>query len=73
MNKPQPIEMADSADLRGSWVALQRAAVRARELAAKTGTALVVIRHGSLEHLYPQTPQAAPHVQEAAVEYGKSV
>lgn len=72
MTKAQPIEMADSADLRGSWIALQRAAIRARELAAKTGTALVVMRHGTLEHLYPQTASTVPRAQEAAVEYVKS-
>lgn len=73
MINSQPIEMAASADLRGSWVALQRAALRARELAAKTGTALVVVRNGTLEHLYPQITQPGPYKREAAIEYGKSL
>lgn len=72
MSKPLPIEMAESADLRGSWIALQRAAIRARELAVKTGTALIVLRHGTVEHLYPQSLSATRRVQESSVEYGKS-
>ena len=47
-------------------------AMRGRELAAKTATALVDMRHGSLEHLYPQTASTAARAQEAAVEYVKS-
>ena len=52
--KPQrPIEQATSADLRGSWPALRRAAERARRLAAQTGTAVVVVRGGAVQHVYP--------------------
>ena len=53
MNQPQPIETAHNSDLRGSWLALQRSAARARQIAMQTGTALVVIRNGVLEHIYP--------------------
>ncbi|MBR4876734.1 MAG: hypothetical protein IKU14_03335 [Rhodocyclaceae bacterium] len=62
---PKPIHLAKSATLRGSWPALQRAAQRARLLAAQTGTAVVVERDGVLHHIYPslpptqQTPEAA--------------
>ncbi len=42
MNHPKPISQARSADLRGSWPALQRAAERARAIAAQMGTDLVV-------------------------------
>ena len=62
---PKPIQQAKSADLRGAWPALQRAAQRARLLAAQTGTAVVVERDGVLHHIYPnlppaqQTPEAA--------------
>jgi hypothetical protein len=52
MNK-RPIEEARDADLRLSHVALLRAAERARELAAATGTLLVVSRNGVIEHIDP--------------------
>ena len=56
MNK-RPIEEARDADLRLSYVALLRAAKRARELAAATGTLLVVFRNGRIEHIHPHTGQ----------------
>ncbi|MBQ1657376.1 MAG: hypothetical protein II058_02640 [Rhodocyclaceae bacterium] len=65
MMNPKPIQQAKSADLRGTWPALLRAAQRARLLAAQTGTAVVVERDGVLHHIYPnlppaqQTPEAA--------------
>ena len=62
MNK-RPIEEAEDRDLRLSQVALQRAARRARELAATTGTALVVSRNGVIEHL---SPEKMPGHQELA-------
>ena len=52
MNK-QPIEQAHDRDLRLSQVAMQRAALRAHDLAKATGTAIVVSRHGVIEHLKP--------------------
>jgi len=70
MNK-QPIEQAHDADLRFSSAALQRAALRARELAMKTGTAIVVNRDGKLEYLVPEVlPAEALHVQEPSGDYG---
>jgi hypothetical protein len=39
---PKPIEDAKNPDLRGSYPAMQRAALRARELAMQTGTVLVM-------------------------------
>lgn len=59
------IDQAKSADLRGSWPALLRAAQRARELAAQTGTELIVMRNGVLQRIRPQpnegaTPSATP-------------
>lgn len=69
----RPIEQARTPALRDSWPALQRAARRAREIAAQTGTALVVTRNGVIEHLYPQPgpqPQApVPTVQEVKPPY----
>jgi hypothetical protein len=52
MNK-LPIEQAKDPDLRLSQVALIRAAQRARDLAAVTGTDLVISRNGVVEHLTP--------------------
>jgi hypothetical protein len=71
MKRPQPIENAANADLRGSWPALQRAARRARTLAAQTGTAVVVMRNGTLEYLYPQPNSTPIQVQEPATDIGK--
>lgn len=67
---PKPLDQARSAELRGSWSALQRAAQRARELAAQTGTELIVSSHGVIERIRP-TPQApGRQVQEPAAPYG---
>lgn len=59
MNK-RPIEQADDADLRLSIVALRRAAQRAREIAQRTGTDLIVIEDGKLRRIPPQVEYAAP-------------
>lgn len=53
----KPIDQARTADLRGSWAALQRAAQRARTIAAQTGTAIVVTKDGVLQHIYPRQPE----------------
>lgn len=68
MTRIRSIGEARSPDLRGSLKALQRAAQRARRIAEQTGTAIVVVRHGKLEHVYPPF---APGVQEDAQDYGK--
>ncbi len=54
MNK-RPIEQANDRDLRLSLVALERAARRARDLAAATGTDLVISRNGVIEHVRPKS------------------
>lgn len=70
MNK-KPIEQALDADLRYSLAALQRAALRARELALKTGTAIVVNHNGKLEYLAPEALLAETiSVQEPSGDYG---
>ena len=70
MNK-LPIELAQDADLRLSQVALMRAALRAREQAMKTGTAIVVNRGGKLEYLVPEElPAEALDVQQRSTAYG---
>lgn len=67
----QPIENANNADLRGSLLALQRAALRARQIAAQTGTAVVVMRNGVLEHVYPQTGHTGSGLKDAVSVNGK--
>jgi hypothetical protein len=65
----RPIEEAHSSILRGSHKALLRAATRAREVAEKTGTTLVVSRNGVIEHLQPKSMQSVG-VQESPLSYG---
>jgi hypothetical protein len=48
---PRPLEAALDPDLRMSAEALQRAALRAREVALQTGTALVVSGTGVVQTL----------------------
>jgi hypothetical protein len=72
MNQPKPIETSSNADLRGSWHALLRAAARARQIAAQTGTALVVVRNGVREHVYPQPEAPTTSAQAPAAGKGKS-
>lgn len=63
MNK-QPIEKALDPDLRLSVAAMQRAALRAHELARTTGTQIVVSRNGLIELLEPDAPELkAPRVR----------
>lgn len=68
-----PIEQARDSDLRLSLAALRRAALRARDLAQKTGTALVVTHDGVIEYLtFPPEEtdkNAAANVQEPAAPY----
>lgn len=52
-----PIEQAVDADLRFSIVALRRAAQRARDIAQRTGTDLIVIELGRLRRISP-SPQS---------------
>jgi len=64
------IDQANSIVLRGSLSALQRAARRARELAAQTGAELIVSRGGVIERIKPQPDTAEPQVRESAAPYG---
>ena len=66
----QPIENAQDADLRLSVAAMQRAAQRARELAVKTGTAIVISRDGVIEYLSPTPESATPGVQQPSTPSG---
>ena len=67
---PKPIEQARDADLRLSFVALQRAAQRAREIAEQTGTAIVISRDGVLEYCQPQK-EAVSMLQQTPAPYNE--
>ena len=54
------IEQAMDRDLAGSLHALQRAAKRARQIAAQTGTALIAWRDGRIERVTVTDQEAAP-------------
>ena len=60
---PRPIEAALDPDLRMSAAALQRAAVRAREVALQTGTTLVVSGTGMV-----QTPPSVKATHQSPTE-----
>lgn len=49
----KPITEAEDKDIAGSFEALRRAARRAREIAAQTGTAIIVQRDGRIERITP--------------------
>jgi hypothetical protein len=68
MNK-RPIAEARDSDLRFSEAAMRRAAERAREVAQKTGTKLVVERNGVLEYLLPTDTRTAALAQEPPAPY----
>jgi LDH2 family malate/lactate/ureidoglycolate dehydrogenase len=62
----KPISGSRDPDLRLSQIAMERAARRARELAVRTGTALVVVRNGVVEHISPEPKLSGTGVQETA-------
>ena len=47
------------ADLKGSLMAIRRAALRARQVAEQTGTDLIVVRSGQVVRVPPQ-PKTTP-------------
>ena len=65
----RPIEMARDPDLRLSRQAMLRAAQRAHEVAAQTGTAIVVRQHGVLRHIYPGAEVRGQGVRESGAAY----
>ncbi|MEO8410239.1 MAG: hypothetical protein ABI478_06680 [Propionivibrio sp.] len=66
----RPLQEARNPDLRGSLAALRRAAKRAREIAAQTGTAVVVSRNGVIEHLRPPVAGGSLQANEPPPAYG---
>lgn len=67
----KPLSEARDADLRLSKIALERAAQRARELAAATGTELIVSRDGMIERIPANAPPVSRNIQEPDAPYGK--
>lgn len=58
-NHPSPVSLLKDADMRAAPAALVRAAQRAREIAARTGTPLIVMRDGKVieETVAPHEPK----------------
>ncbi len=69
MTDQHPIEHARDPDLKWVKVALQRAAIRARIIAAQTGTCLVISRNGVVELVDPGSASPADHVHESPAPY----
>ncbi len=69
MTDQHPIEHARDPDLKLVKVALQRAAIRARLIAAQTGTYLVIGRNGVVELVDPGSPSPEDHVHECPAPY----
>lgn len=53
---PQPVSHLADADMRAAPAALARAAQRARETAARTGTPLIVTKDGKLVEEFIKVP-----------------
>ena len=69
MTNTHPIEEARNPLLRSASVALQRAAICARIIAAQTGTCLVISRNGVMELVDPGSQSVADHVNESPAPY----
>lgn len=67
MNEPMHSKLPD-ADMQGSYKALLRAALRAREIARKTNTPLVIVRDGVLVEEWV-TDDISPHKGQKAGEF----
>lgn len=65
----RPLTSAHNPDLPASFEALKRAAQRARELARKTGTALVISDNGHIRLVEPPAPTEEVH--EERPPYGE--
>ncbi|MDN5850932.1 MAG: hypothetical protein L0I62_00900 [Gammaproteobacteria bacterium] len=63
----KPITEAEDPDLRHSLAALRRAALRAREVAIRTGTRLIVSEQGRIRYLDPRSHDIA----EPEAHYGE--
>ena len=63
--KSDSIEQAKDRDLAGSVDAMRRAAVRARQVAAQTGTDLIVWRDGRVQHETVPAQETLPKMADA--------
>lgn len=61
---PETLKTSSYPDLPLSFVALERAAIRAREIAARTGTALIVQRGEQIERLWPVEANPEPEIRK---------
>ena len=68
----KPLGTARSALLRGSMAAILRAAQRAQELAAQTGTSLIVSRDGLVERIDPVELDRREMAHERSATYAVS-
>jgi len=66
---PLPISQAQDADLRLSPLAMARAALRARELAARTGTKLIYGHDGVVEHIRPEAVAATSSTRDSDTHF----
>ncbi len=62
----KPIEQSKDSDLRGSIVAMRRAAFKAREIAKSTNTEIVVDINNELVYLKPDDPNDPLSVPDSA-------
>ncbi len=58
----KPISLARDEDARNALAALERAALRARQIAAQTQTAIVVVRNGQLIKELVSEPRKILHL-----------
>lgn len=65
----QSFETARDSDLRLSPQSLKRAALKAREIAAQTGTAIVITEQGVMRVVHPKTEQVTRSVHESKGAY----
>lgn len=65
----KPLESAKDPDLRFSHQAMRRAALKAREIAAQTGTAIVITERGVMREVHPTADQVTPSVHESKGVY----
>ena len=64
-----PLSQAKDIDLRLSQVAIERAALRARELAVQTGTDLIVSQDGVIQRINAELLRSDAQIQEPRPPY----
>lgn len=69
----EPLDSAKDPDLLFSHRAMLRAALKARETAAQTGTAIVVTEQGVMKVVHPKVEKATPSVHESEGIYNNKL